>query len=106
MFEDKDKPIGLPIYLLYDLSPSKIKKFKDFIDTKKNSLGLLLLLMLGDNHPFKIHKINDTQIEEKYGHNDMESEIQIKNLVIINDEDKLVRDRLKKLKKLKKQIKT
>jgi hypothetical protein len=101
LLEDENKQIGLPLYLLYDLSPSQIEKFLKLIDTKNNSAKfLLLLLMLDDKHPFEIHKISANEIEKKYGFNESESAIQRKNLLIINDKNKFVRDRVKKLKKI------
>ncbi|HCY43687.1 MAG TPA: hypothetical protein DHV48_20530 [Prolixibacteraceae bacterium] len=101
IFQQIEEQIGLPLYLLHDISPSSVEKFQTLISTKENSLGLLLLLLLlfGENFPFKIHKITAAQIEELYGKNDPESEVQFKNLVIINDNFKLIRDRQKKLKR-------
>lgn len=102
IFENSDDKIGLPLYLLYDISPSSVEKFQKLISPKNNSLGffLLLLLLLGENFPFKIHKITAKEIEERYGRNRLESEVQFKNLIIINDDFKSFRDNQKLLEEL------
>lgn len=100
LFELDDKNIGLPFYLLYDISPSKIKSFQNLVGTKNNSLGFFFFFLFGENYPFKVHKITAKQIMEKYGNNNPDSEIQFKNLVIINDNMKLKRDREEQLNKI------
>lgn len=100
LFELDDRNIGLPFYLLHDISPSKIEKFKHLISTKNNSLGFFFFFFFGENYPFKIHKITAKQIEEKYGNNNPDHDVQFKNLIIINDNMKLRRDREETLQEL------
>lgn len=88
IFENADENICLPLYLLHDISPSKIEKFQNLISTKNNSLGFFFLFLKDfffEDFPFEIHKINSKIIEQKYGINNFESEINIKNLLIINN---------------------
>jgi len=99
LFEESKENIGLPLYLLHDISPSKIEKFQNLISTKKNSLGFFFFFFFED-FPFEIHKITSNEIEKKYGQNSLESDFNIKNLIIINDSYKTIRERNKILNKL------
>lgn len=96
LFEKSKENIGLPLYLLHDISPSKIEKFQNLISTKKNSLGFFFFFFFED-FPFEIHNITSKQIEEKYGENNSESEFNFKNLIIINDDFKTIRERNRKI---------
>ncbi len=97
LFEQEDKNIGLPFYLLYDISPSKIERFQKLINNKNNSFGFFFYFFFGEKFPFKVHNITAEKIEQLYGENSADAEIQFKNLIIINDSNKLMRDRAKEL---------
>ncbi len=101
IFQEEDNNIGLPFYLLYDISPSKIERFQRLISIKNNSLGFFFFFFFfGEKFPFKVHNITAVQIEELYGKNKAEDEIQFKNLIIINDSNKLMRDKTAKLQEI------
>ncbi|MFH7017020.1 hypothetical protein [Flavobacterium sp. FlaQc-47] len=101
LFEKEKENIALPLYLLYDISPSKIKKFQELISTKNNSLGFFFFFFF-EGSPFEIHKITSKDIEEKYGKNTSERYCPVKNLIIINDNYKTIRDRTKTINKIMK----
>ena len=92
IFENKEQ-IGLPLYLLHDLSPSRIEKFQKLISLKNNSLGFFFFFSFGDD-PLRVHQITSKQIEEKYGSNAKSSPVEFKNLVILNDINKSFRDQM------------
>jgi hypothetical protein len=96
LFEERKENIGLPLYLMYDISPSKIEKFQNLISNKNNSLGFFFFFFYED-FPFEIHKITSKEIDEKYGKNNSEREIESKNLIIINDNFKTIRERNRKI---------
>ena len=100
LFERKDEKIGLPLYLLYDISPSKIESFQRLVSNKLNTLGFFFFFLSGEDFPFTLHEISAEEIEKKYGSNKDNNDVQVKNLIIINDQFQLMRDRRKKLKKL------
>jgi hypothetical protein len=84
LFQHPNESIGLPLYLLNDITPSKINKFQKLISEKHNSLKFFFFFQ-SEEPPFKIHKISASEIESKYGQNNPESELQFKNLLIINN---------------------
>ncbi len=100
LFEKKDEKIGLPLYLLYDISPSKVENFNKLISTKNNSAGFFFFFNFSEQFPFKIHNISQKEISKLYGANQPDNDIQVKNLVIINDANKIVRDRNKTITKI------
>ena len=94
LFENNEK-VGLPIYLLHDLSPSRIKKFQKLTSLKNTSLGFFFFFPFGDN-PIKIHRINAKKIEEKLGSN-RHKNFHFKKLLIINDSNKSFRDNMNEI---------
>lgn len=84
LFKKEEKNIGLPFYLLYDLTLSNIEKFQAFIGNSGNCLGFFFFFFFGEDFPFKIHKITSEEIIKKYSVNDENSDVQRKNLIIIN----------------------
>lgn len=92
--------IGLPLYVMHDISPSKIDEFLKLANDKNNSLGFFFFFFFffGENETIKIHEMSSSDILETYGENDPDSEIQFKNLIIINDNNRKMRDRIVKLK--------
>lgn len=97
LFQNEENKIGLPFYLLHDISPSKIKSFQELISCKNNSLGFFFFFFFGEKFPFQLHEITAEEIENLYSKNVDESEIQFKNLIIINDNHKLMRDNAERL---------
>lgn len=102
LFAEDDYKVGLPLYLLNDISPSGVEKFEKYVNESGASVGPLFFFFFFHSFkgPFKIHNISAREIEEKYGQNNADSELEIKHLVIINDSNKLKREREKKLKNL------
>lgn len=94
LFENKIENIGLPLHLLYDISPTKIEKFQNLIANKNNSLGFFFFFIFQD-FPFEIHTISHKDIDEIYGSNSIKNENNVKNLIIINDSQKAIREQLK-----------
>lgn len=100
LFHKKDKCIGLPLYCLYNVAPSSIEQFQRLISNKNNSVGYFYYFAFGEDFPIESHKISAKQIEELYGKNEEKSEVGFKNLVIINDNHKKLRDRIHKLNEI------
>lgn len=105
IFQNKKQNIGLPLYLLYDVSPEKIKKFQKLISDKENSLGFFFFFFFfffGEEMPFNIHKITSKEILEIYGNDKKDGGSEFKNLIIINDNDQFIAERNRTIKKIMK----
>jgi len=101
IFEKQDiHKVALPFYLLHDLSPSKIEKFNKLVSKRNNTLGFFFFFFFFQEDAFKIHDISAKEIEKIYSVNPTESELKIKNLVIINDNFQQMRKRNKILEEL------
>lgn len=100
LFEKNDEKVGLPLYCLYDISPSKVEQFNRLISDRLNSARYFYFFphfFMGENFPLRPHKITAEEIVKRYGQNDPKSEVQFKNLIIINDKFKTQRDRVRKI---------
>ena len=100
VFQNFGKEIGLPLYLLHDISPTSIDRFNKLISDKENSLKLLFLLLFPENFQFEPLEITMEGIIKRYGENQKDCEIQYKNLIIIDDKNKGRREKIKNLNRI------
>ncbi|WP_417558589.1 DUF6615 family protein [Mesoflavibacter zeaxanthinifaciens] len=104
LFEKEEQSIGLPLYCLRDISPSKVEKFERLTSDKNNSFGYFYFFFFGQNEKFYIHDISSLEILKLYGTNERVIKgyegimpLETKNLLIINDNNKLLRERTENL---------